>query len=183
MQRTENPNRTRTGRFLALAAGGGVAFVLGSLAGANTAVAPDYLPEATIAEIMNSMVAPFTQTVWDAVVYGDTIEGPDTDEGWQAVRAAAVALAESANVLMIPGRPVAGPGKIAGEGELSPREIAALIEQNRAAWVEHSHALHGAAVQAIHAVDAKEAETLVDVGGRLVEVCEGCHSQFWYPQQ
>lgn len=181
MQSMESPNRSRAGRIPGPAAG--VAMVLGLLAGANAQQGEDYLPQATIVEIMNSMVAPFTQTVWDAVVYDDPIKGPDTEEGWQAVRSAAVALAESANVLTIPGRSVTGPDRAASEGELSPREIADLIEQNREDWIAHTHALHEVAMQAIQAVDAKSAEKLADVGGKLNEVCERCHAQFWYPNR
>ena len=143
----------------------------------------DYLPQSTIVDVMSSMVMPFAQVVWDAVVYDDPIKGPETEEGWQQARAAAVALAESANVLMIPGRAVAGPDKVAAEGELSPQAIQSLIGKNRGSWVGHARALHEVAVQAIDAIDARDAAKLGDVGGTLDSVCEGCHLQFWYPNQ
>jgi hypothetical protein len=166
-----------------LAAAAGVVTIVGTAGYLGAQADPDYLPQATVVEVMDSMVMPLAQTLWDAVVYDDTIKGPATDEGWQEVRRAAVSLAETANVLMIPNRAVAAPGKTAGEGELSPQEIQALIDQNHGAWVGYARGLHEIAMQAIAAVDAKNAEQLADVGGALDSVCEACHTQFWYPNQ
>ena len=167
---------------LAVAAAGSVAMV-GSTGYLYAQAGQDYLPQATLAEVMDSMAMPLAQTLWDAVVYEDPIKGPETDEGWQKVRAAAVSLAETANILMIPDRPVAAPGATAGEGELSPQEIQALIAKNHGAWIGYARALHEVAMQAIQAVDTKDAEELSDVGGTLDSVCQGCHQQFWYPNQ
>jgi hypothetical protein len=143
----------------------------------------DYLPLATIDEVMNAMIMPFANVVWEAVVYEDTIKGPATDEGWQQARNAAVALAETANVLMIPDRPVAAPDKLTGEGELSPQEIGALITTSRAAWVGYSRSLHEVATQTIQAIDARDPEKLADLGGTMDAICQACHKQFWYPNQ
>lgn len=143
----------------------------------------DYLPQATLVEVMDAMVMPLAQALWDSVSYEDTVKGPATEEGWQKARAAAVSLAEASNALVIPGRSVAPPSRPTGDGELSAKEIHDLIAQNRGAWVGHAHALHEVAMQAIAAIDAKNAEQLGDVGGTLDAVCEGCHKQFWYPNQ
>ena len=164
-----------------MAAAGAVA-VLGAAAG-SAQDAQDYLPQTTLAEVMNAMIMPFANVVWEAVVYEDTIKGPATDEGWQEARNAAVALAESANVLMIPDRPVAAPDKVAGEGELSPQEIGELIETNRDAWVAYSRSLHELSMQTIQAIDARDPEKLADLGGSMDAVCQACHKQFWYPNQ
>ncbi|HEX6996777.1 MAG TPA: hypothetical protein VF322_01460 [Gammaproteobacteria bacterium] len=177
-----NTPRRRTAARVAGAAVGAVA-LLGLAAGSSAQSGQDYMPQATLVEVMSGMVMPFAQVVWDAVIYDETIHGPDTDEGWQEARNAAVALAESANVLVIPGRKVAGPDKMANEGELAPEEIEALIAKNRGAWVGHAHALHEVATQAIAAIDARDANKLSDVSGALDSVCEGCHLQFWYPNQ
>ncbi len=172
------------GRRLRLAATAlGSVAIVGSAGYLDAQAGQDYLPQATLVEVMDSMVMPLAQALWDAVVYEETIKGPETDEGWHKVRSAAVSLAETANVLMIPDRPVAAPGAVAGEGELSPQEIEALIAKNHGAWIGYSRALHEVAMQAIHAVDTKNAEKLAEVGGTLDSVCEGCHRQFWYPNQ
>lgn len=161
----------------------GTLTIVGSAGYLDAQTGQDYQPQATLVEVMDSMVMPLAQKLWDAVVYEETIKGPATDEGWQDVRRAAVSLAETANVLMIPGRSVAGPDKKAGEGELSPQEMQALIAKNHGAWVGFARGLHEIAMQAITAVDAKNADQLSDVGGNLDSVCEGCHQQFWYPNQ
>jgi cytochrome c556 len=164
-------------------AAAGVAAVLGSVVASHAQPAQDYLPQATLVEVMNAMVMPFANVVWEAIVYDDTIKGPATDEGWQHARDAAVALAESSNVLMIPGRPVAAPDKVAGEGELSPQEIGELIVKDHDAWVAYSRSLHEAAMQTIQAIDARDAEKLADLGGTMDAICQACHKQFWYPNQ
>jgi cytochrome c556 len=140
-------------------------------------------PQETLVEVMDSKVMPLAQTLWDAVVYEDTIKGPETEEGWQKVRAAAVSLAETADALLIPDRPVAPPGKTPGEGELSPQEIQALIAKNHDAWIGFAHGLHEVSAQAVHAVDTKSVDELSEVAGTLDSVCEGCHQVFWYPNQ
>lgn len=167
---------------LAATAAGGLA-MLGSAGHLNAQAGPGIPPQETLVEVMASRVMPLAQTLWDAVVYDDTIKGPATDEGWQKVRAAAVSLTEAADALLIPDRPVAAPGKTPGDGELSPQEIQALIAKNHDAWVGFARGLHEVATQAVHAVDTKDATELSDVGGALDSVCQGCHQQFWYPNQ
>jgi cytochrome c556 len=181
MRRKEISHRRAT-RRIAIAAAGAAA-VLGAVAGSHAQQAQDYVPQATIVEVMNSMIMPFAEVVWNAVVYEDTIKGPATDEGWQQARNAAVALAESANVLMIPNRPVAPPDKVAGEGELSPQEIGELIATSRGAWVGYARSMHEVAMQIIQAIDTHDAEKLADLGGTMDAVCQACHKQFWYPNQ
>jgi hypothetical protein len=169
-------------RRITLTAAGAVA-VLGGVVVSNAQNAQDYLPQATIDEVMNAMIMPFASVVWEAVVYEDTIKGPATDEGWQQARNAAVALAESANVLMIPDRPVAAADKVAGEGELSPQEIGVLIATSRGAWIGYSRSLHEVATQTIQAIDARDPQKLADLGGTMDAICQACHKQFWYPSQ
>ena len=59
-----------------------------------------FLPKATLVEIMDSMVMPSAQVLWEAVSYesgpnGDVVVTPETDEAWQKLRWNAVTLAES----------------------------------------------------------------------------------------
>lgn len=148
----------------------------------------DFLPQLTILELMESIVMPTAQVVWDAVVYdvteeGETITGPKTDEDWQKLRWSAVALAESANNLVVRGRAVAPPAETAEEGELAPAEIQKLVDEQWPAWVAHAHALHAAAMEAVKAIDAKDLDGVSNAGGTIDAACEGCHLQFWYPEQ
>jgi hypothetical protein len=150
--------------------------------------AGEFMPQVTIIELMDSMVMPSAQVVWDAVAYdvtanGETITGPKTDEDWQKLRWSAITLAESANNLAVPGRHANLAGAVAGDGELDPAQIEALIAANRGAWVGHAHVLYEAAMQAVKAIDAKDPAQVSDAGGVIDTACEGCHLQFWYPEQ
>jgi len=161
---------------------------LGAGAGIYAQASGDFNPKITIIEIMDSMVMPNAQIVWDAVSYdvtekGEKITGPKTDEDWQKVRWAAVTLAEAANNLMVPGRAVNHPGVKPGEGELAPAEIQKLIAANRGAWVGHAKVLYESVTEAIKAVDAKDLDKVSEAGGNIDSACEGCHLQFWYPEQ
>jgi cytochrome c556 len=148
----------------------------------------DFMADIPIVDLMDSIVMPSAQIVWDAVAFestteGDIVTGPKTDEDWQKLRWAAVALAESANNLAVPGRKVSHPGAKAAEGELAPEKIQALIDANRPAWVAHAHVLYAAAMEAVKAIDAKNADGVSDAGGTIDSACEGCHLEFWYPDQ
>src|SRR5436853_146366 len=65
--------------------------------------------------------------------------------------------------------------------ELEPGEIAALIAKNRNSFDGFALALQQVALQALRATDAKNSALLLDAGGQMEEVCEGCHQAFWYP--
>ena len=144
----------------------------------------------SVAEIMESVVMPAAQILWDAVGVSVTSEGiietkPETDEDWAKLRGAAITLAAITNALVVPGRHAAPPGtqSEAPDVELQPAEIEALIEQQHPAWVAHATVLHATAMQALAAVDARDTDKITEVGGAIDEACEGCHIQFWYPNQ
>ena len=150
--------------------------------------AGDFMPDATVREIMESMMAPAAEAVWDSVAYISTREftidsKPETDEDWQKLRWHAVTMAEAANALLIPGRRVGPPGAVSDdpEHELAPDEIQAMIDNNRSVWIGFVHAVHAQAMEAIRIIDAKDVEGLSVVGGSIDAACEGCHLQFWYP--
>src|SRR3954468_24476660 len=77
--------------------------------------APPYHPVASIREVMNSVIDPNVDVVWNAVKtdidHGKQIEhAPKTDDDWAAVRHSALTVAEGTNLLMMPGRAVAPQG-------------------------------------------------------------------------
>jgi hypothetical protein len=180
--------RTPRQRMRLTVVGAAALTALGTGATLYAQAAGDFLPKITIVEIMDAMVMPNAQVVWDAVSYdvsdkGEKITGPKTAEDWQKVRWAAVTLAEAANNLMVPGRAVNHPGVKPGEGELAPEQIQKLIASNRGAWVAHAKVLYETVSEAIKAVDAKDVEKVSDAGGNIDSACESCHLQFWYPDQ
>jgi hypothetical protein len=151
---------------------------------------PAYRPTATIKDLMDSMIDPSADVVWESVA---TILGPkgieerqpQTDEEWTNVRLGALRLVEGANLLMMPGRHVARPHeKSETPGvELEPEEMEKLVNQDRAAWLTRVNALHQVSEEALKAIDAKDAKALNDIGERLDGACENCHLQYWYPNQ
>lgn len=151
---------------------------------------PEYVPTATVKDLMQSVVDPNADVVWLAVTTVQSAKGtldtrPRTDEEWTKVRHGAIALTEAANLLMVPGRHVARPGeKSETPGvELEPSEMEALINKDLTAWRKRAHGLHEAGVAALQAIDVKDADKLFEVGEQIERACEGCHSQYWYPNE
>jgi cytochrome c556 len=152
--------------------------------------AQGFIPQFSILEIMESIVMPAAQTIWDSVAVdvtekGTVEKGPVTDEDWAKLRAMAVTLAESTNLLIVQGRRVAPAGTKSEnpDAELEPEQMQALIAKNRPAFIAHAHVLHEAAMEALRAIDARKPDDITDAGGTIDAACEGCHLQFWYPNQ
>ena len=152
-----------------------------------------YRATATVRELMQSVVAPSAQGLWDAVGTISNARGtvnlePKTDAEWAAVRRHAVALVESTNLLVVPGRHIAtadaqtlkadeaDPG-----AELAPPEIEKRVLAHWPAWTAMAHALHDSAMAVLKTVDNKDAAGLETTGSDLDGVCETCHLTFWYP--
>jgi hypothetical protein len=114
---------------------------------------PPFRPTSTIRELMQSMVAPSAQGLWDSVGRVSDARGtrdlaPKSTEEWAAVRRHAVSLMESTNLLLIRGRHVAREGQQTLKAddaepgsELPPSEIEKRINENWAAWTAMAHTL------------------------------------------
>ena len=143
---------------------------------------------ATIKDIMDSMVDPSADYLWESVATIVTKAGteerrPRTDEDWKKVRRAAVTLVEATNLIVMDGRKVARPGeKSENPGiELSPEAIRRVMDDDPATLVTLAHALHDAGLKAVAAIDAKNADALSDAGETIDNACENCHLKYWYP--
>jgi hypothetical protein len=143
---------------------------------------------ATIKDIMDSEVDPSADFLWESVatiVSANGIEEkrPKTDDDWKEVRRRAITLLEATNLLMMQGRAVAKPGeKSENPGiELGPEEIEKVIASDRTAWINFAHALHDAGMKAFAAIEAKNADGLLDAGEAIDTACENCHLKYWYP--
>jgi len=148
----------------------------------------EYRPTTTVKDIMDSIVDPSADVLWESVVTiisaaGTEERRPHTDEEWLNVRRHAVQLIEATNLLLIPDRHVARTGEKAENPkvELGPEEIERLINGDRQAWTNFARGLHDAAVPALTAIDAKNAEGLLEAGGKIDMACESCHLKYWYP--
>ena len=147
----------------------------------------EYRPTTTIRDLMDGIVDPSADTIWNSVSTTITKKGkeekaPHTDEEWGSVRHSAVTLIEASNLLQIPGRHVAMPGQKNEQGiELQPEQIDSLINQDRQAWITLAHGLHDAATQALHAAEARDPAKVLESGDAIDKACENCHQQYWYP--
>lgn len=137
---------------------------------------------------MDSEVDPSADYLWDSVAtivskQGTEERRPRTDEDWKKVRRSAITLVEATNLLLMDGRKVAKPGeKSENPGiELGPEEIQAVIDGDRASFVKFAHGLNDAAMKALAAIDARNADALSDAGESIDEACEQCHLKYWYP--
>ncbi|MBM4184815.1 MAG: hypothetical protein FJ207_11485 [Gemmatimonadetes bacterium] len=152
------------------------------------AAAPPYQITATVEDIMRSLVDPPADAVWDAVVTevtaaGVTEHAPSTEEDWAALRRSAIALVESTNLLLMPGRRIAAEGSrsdLPGV-DLEPEQIEALRAGNPGAWTQFVSGLHASALTVLDAVDRQDVEALLVAGDGLDLACENCHTTFWYP--
>jgi hypothetical protein len=142
----------------------------------------------TTQEIMQSMVAPQSDMLWNAVSisYGEKGEettAPTTDKEWASIRHAAVSVTEAMNLIVMEDRRIGPPGAQAQDpkAELAPDQIEALINQDRASWVKMARDLQDAIAPAIKAIDAKDADGLSKAGEGLSTACGTCHKKFWYP--
>lgn len=142
---------------------------------------------ATIRDVMNTLIDPHSDALWNAVSYVVTEDGveesyPQTDEDWLALRYNAVAVIEGANSLMIPGREVAPPGATTDfpEYEYLPEEVAQRLEEDSESWVAYAQSFQQIALQMLDAVEDRSIINLTEIGGVLDQACEGCHSQYWY---
>jgi hypothetical protein len=124
------------------------------------AVEMAYEPSVSVQNFMLWMLEPASDILWDSAGFIVTEEGeqdlqPTTQQGWDAVRNAATVVAESGNILMMPG-----------------------YRADDADWVEYAAGLTRAALQARQAAIAKDADALFNAGGALYNVCRACHSKY-----
>jgi Cytochrome C' len=166
-----------------------VSFVLtGSGCTSPQSSVPDLLKTATIKDIMDSMVDPSGDFMFESVVEiadanGITHKAPQTDEEWEQVRHRALILLEAPNLLIMEGRKVARPGEKSKnpEVELQPEQIQELLDRDRAGFVRRARRLQDAAAMALKAIDAKDKDALFHSIENIDKACENCHLQYWYP--
>jgi len=153
------------------------------------AAVAEYRTTATVKEVMGSVVNPNAEFIWKSVESttgdgGAKEKAPSTDAEWADLRRHAIALREATDLLQIPGRKMAGAGeKAKDESEQSPEAMQAMMEKDRAKWVQFSHGLHDTVTEVIKAIDAKSVSGVLEAGGSIDGACESCHQVFWYPEK
>ncbi|HTC79771.1 MAG TPA: hypothetical protein VK657_14245, partial [Terriglobales bacterium] len=159
------------------------------VAGSSNA-ARDRQVHSTIKDLMESIIDPSADILWGAVGTVVDEEGvheslPKTPEEWLDLRRAAVRIIEGSNLLMMPGREAAPAGtksEVPGV-ELEPAEITVLIKKKRKSFDAFAKALRVLGLEALRASDAQNTDLLIEIGGRMEDVCESCHKTFWYPRE
>jgi hypothetical protein len=121
---------------------------------------PPFKPVSDNKLLMQAVVDPSADIIWEAVKTIDSPAGteeirPRNNEEWAAVRNAAVALAESGNLLMLVPR-----AKDGGE------------------WMKRAQEMIDTGEKAIRAAEAKNAEQLFTIGGDIYDSCSNCHRQY-----
>lgn len=149
-----------------------------------------YRPVATVQDLMVGMINPASQVVFKAVSSEETPSGtvetaPKNEEEWTVVRRNAVMMVEGANLLMMPGRPIALPqfANQHNEGELAPAEIEIRVAKERATWNKLAAEFRQAALMALKAADSKRTQDFDPANEAVDTACENCHLRFWYPDQ
>ena len=111
-------------------------------------------------DFMAHILNPAAAVIWGSAGFIITAEGernlaPTSDALWHEVINAAMLIAESGNLLMLPGRS-------RGSG-----------------WDAYAGGLIRTGKVAVDAAQRQDAAALFDAGGRIYQVCRACHNQYW----
>jgi len=159
---------------------------------AAPAPAPPFQIMASIQELMDAVIDPSADALWDSVSIVETAKGtvfhqPHSDEEWQNVRRHAIALIEGTNLLVMDGRRLVAPGSPVLDqgtsGVLSAEEGQKLLDAQHATFVQFARALREAGTQMLTSIDKKDPTGMMNAGAAMDGVCESCHLTFWYPNQ
>jgi hypothetical protein len=140
----------------------GIGFVIAAARQKQESPPVPRLPTAVVAsvkQLMNGIIDPAADVVFGSVSTIITAEGteeraPRTDEEWETVGNSAVALAESANLLMMDGRAI------------------------DADWIRIAKEMADASLVALKAVEAKDPEAVLASGEGIYMSCETCHQRY-----
>jgi hypothetical protein len=141
--------------------------------------APAYRPYANLAQVMRTLPFPNSNTIFDtqstdpeekkkeAQKAGSS--GSATEQygalygGWEGVEASALALSETANLILIPGRKC-----------MNGRDVP-LDQENFRKWAQ---GLADAGQAALKAAQSKNMDQMVEVSGTVSDACLACHEVY-----
>lgn len=153
--------RSLIGLTLVLAVGGCDA---GNGGDASLPPQPPFQPLLDDHQMMTWVMDPAADVIWGSAgsvltEAGEESLAPTDGAGWDRVRNAAAMVAESGNLLMLPGR------------------------SQGADWDEFAGAIVTMGERAIGAAEARDEEALFEVGGQLYNVCVACHQIYMRPEE
>ena len=150
--------------------------------------APALLSPATIKDIMDSMVEPSGDFVFESVQeisdeHGITKKAPETDAQWLEVRHHLYVLMEAPNLLTMEGRKAARPEDRSKNPQVEnqPEDVQKLVDADRPSFIRRARRLQDAAALGLQAVDAKNKDALFHAIDAIDKACENCHLHYWYP--
>jgi hypothetical protein len=137
-----------------------VAVCASALSACGAPAGPPFKPVADTKLLMQSIVDPNADVIWDSVKSIVTAAGveeirPKNEAEWAAVRNSAVTLAESGNLMM-----------------MVPRA------KNGDEWMTLARELIDTSERAIHAAEARNADQIFTIGGDIYEACSHCHQKY-----
>lgn len=145
-------------------------------------------PPLLLQTLMMDTIAPGADRLWAVGSRAMTDEGAvdaarlgpaDWDELRAAageMKAAATALASAPRIEIVP------EGAALAEGGATASQIRTFIDRDPAGFSSLARDLADISEQFLKAADAKDSAALDEASTRLTEVCETCHTRFWYPQ-
>ena len=155
---------------------------------APPAQGPDLLRPATIKDIMDAMVDPSGDFVFQSIQeisdeHGISEKAPKTDAEWADVRHSLVVLVEAPNLLTMEGRKAARPEDRSRNPrvENEPEQVQKLLDGDRSSFIRRARRLQDAAALGLKAVDAKDKDALFQAIDGIDKACENCHLHYWYP--
>jgi hypothetical protein len=157
---------------------------------AKSALIGEITPVVSVKELMENMIDPLSDNVFDAVWWDNTTKGvvehkPVTDEDWEKVKTGAVGIVEGIELLKVP-RPWTPAGDLNNSQgpnapELSPTQIQAKLDNDPVLWTAKIQALRNVGLEVLEIVKKKDSNALWQAGGDLDDACEACHLEYWYP--
>jgi hypothetical protein len=157
---------------------------------AKKALIGEITPVVSVKELMENMIDPLSDNVFDAVWWDNTAKGieehkPVSDEDWEKVKTGAVGIVEGIELLKVP-RPWTPAGDLNNSQgpnapELSPTQIQAKLEKDPVLWLAKIQALRNVGLEVLEIVKKKDSNALWQAGGDLDDACEACHLEYWYP--
>ncbi len=147
-----------------------------------------YVASATLQELMDSMVDPAANQLWNAVSFRADASGtheikPTTTEEWHQLRRAAIVIVESANLMAVPGRRVAVGSTTQAGADLDVSAIQKRVATRHEELMGFAAGMRDIGGKLVTAADQKNLAALDELGGELDTICEACHKSFWYPEQ
>jgi hypothetical protein len=127
-----------------------VSFFVFFIASVAIAQAPAYQPIGSMSQLMVDIIYPAS----DALFYVERAK-PQNDREWGVLRGTALTLAESGNLLMMPGR-----------------------ARDQGDWIKDSKLLVDAGAAAYKAAQKHDLQAILDLNEQLTTSCTKCHVQY-----